>query len=72
MERANSSRDATRGRLRMVSPLCVYHRRPLFGDAFGATALGVERQLRRRRAERTTNVFANVSIPWNTVGSDTK
>jgi hypothetical protein len=42
-------------------------------DAFRATALGVERQLRRRRAECTTNVFANVSsIPWNTVGSDTK
>ena len=67
MERANSSRDATRGRLRMVSPPCVYHRRPLFGDAFWATALGVERRLRRHRAERTTNVvFAHVSIPWNT------
>jgi len=73
LERANSDWDAMHRRLRMVLPLFVYHRRPLFGDAFWATALGVERQLRRRRAECTTNVFANVSsIPWNTVGSDTK
>lgn len=72
LERANSDWDAMHRRLRMVLPLFLYHRRPLFGDAFWATALGVERQLRRRRAECTTNVFANDTIPWNTVGADTK
>ena len=72
LERANSDWDAMHMRLQMVLPLFLYHRRPLVGDAFWATALGVERQLRRRRAECTKNVFANVSIPWNTVGADTK
>jgi len=72
LERANSDWDAMHMRLQMVLPLFLYHRRPLVGDAFWATARGVERQLRRRRSECTKNVFANVSIPWNTVGADTK
>jgi len=70
LERANSEWDTMHRRLQRVLPLFIYHRRPVFGDAFWMTALGIERQMRRRSVNCTADLFVNDLIPWNTVGAD--
>lgn len=57
---------ALRENLQRVAPMFLYHRRPIFGDAFYSTALAVRDRIAERSQDCARDVFEGfeADIPW--------